>query len=162
MPNVDLWKDCTSEKEPEKSMQMNRVEVAGYLSKKPEIRYLPSGTPVANARLGQSYCYQDSKQQWQEHTNWHNLSFYGDLSNIALGFEKGENIYVEGTIEQREFTPKDGSLRTINEIVVKHCHAIAPSRQTPSAAAKGGTAVAEPVPQLAAAPTEHDDDWPVQ
>jgi single-strand DNA-binding protein len=140
-------------------MQMNRVEIAGYLSKKPEIRHLPSGTPVANARLGQSYRYQDSKQQWQEHTNWHNLSFYGDLSNIALGFDKGENIYVEGTIEQREFTLKDGSQRTINEIVVKHCHVIAPSR---ASLAKGGTAVAEPVPQLVPALADHDDDWPVQ
>ena len=85
-------------------MQMNRIEIAGYLSKKPEIRYLPSGTPVANARLGQSYRYQDSSQKWNEHTNWHSLSFYGDLANVAINFEKGENLYVEGTIEQREFT----------------------------------------------------------
>ena len=92
-------------------MQMNRVEVAGFLSKKPEVRYLPSGTPVANVRLGQGYRYQDGNKQWQEHTNWHSLSFYGDLSTVALGFEKGENLYIEGTIEQREFTPKDGSPR---------------------------------------------------
>jgi single-strand DNA-binding protein len=142
-------------------MQMNRVEVAGYLSKRPEIRYLPSGTPVANVRLGQSYRYQDSKQQWQEHTNWHNLSFYGELSNVALGFEKGENIYVEGTIEQREFTPKDGSPRTINEIVVRHCHVIAPARQTAAAGTKGSTTPAEQIPQLAQGPSDHDDDWPV-
>ena len=142
---------------------MNRVEVAGYLSKRPEVRYLPSGTPVANVRLGQSYRYQDSKQQWQEHTNWHNLSFYGELSNVALGFEKGENIYVEGTIEQREFTPKDGSPRTISEIVVRHCHVIAPARQTAAAAgAKSSTTTAEPVPQLAQGPADHDDDWPVR
>ena len=68
-------------------MQMNRVEVAGFLSKRPEIRYLPSGTPVANVRLGQSYRFQDGNKQWQERTNWHNLSFYGDLSAVALGFE---------------------------------------------------------------------------
>jgi single-strand DNA-binding protein len=143
-------------------MQMNRVEVAGYLSKRPEVRYLPSGTPVANVRLGQSYRYQDSKQQWQEHTNWHNLSFYGELSNVALGFEKGENLYVEGTIEQREFTPKDGSPRTINEIVVKHCHVIAPARQIAAAGAKSSTTPTEPVPQLAQGPADHDDDWPVR
>src|SRR6516225_1551219 len=140
-------------------MQMNRVEVAGYLSKKPEYRRLPSGTPVANVRLGQSYRYQDAKQQWQEHTNWHNLSFYGELSNVALGFEKGENIYVEGTIEQREFTPKDGSPRTINEIVVRHCHVIAPARQAAAAGAKVPTTAAEPVPQSAQGPADHDDDW---
>ena len=143
-------------------MQMNRVEVAGYLSKKPEYRRLPSGTPVANVRLGQSYRYQDAKQQWQEHTNWHNLSFYGELSNVALGFEKGENIYVEGTIEQREFTPKDGSPRTINEIVVRHCHVIAPARQAAAAGAKASPPPAEPLAELAEGPAEHDDDWPVR
>lgn len=103
-------------------MQMNRVEIAGHLAKRPEVRYLPSGTPVANARLGQTYRFQDSNQQWQERTNWHSLSFYGDLSRIALTFEKGENVFVEGTIEQREFTPKDGSKRVVNEIIVRQCH----------------------------------------
>ena len=145
-------------------MQMNRVEVAGFLSKKPEIRYLPSGTPVANVRLGQSYRFQDGNKQWQERTNWHNLSFYGDLSAVALEFDKGENLYIEGAIEQREFTPKDGSPRTINEIVVRHCHVIAPSRQTAAAAGAKGGAAAPPdaSPQSNTGATEHDDDWPVR
>jgi single-strand DNA-binding protein len=144
-------------------MQMNRVKVAGFLSKKPELRHLPSGTPVANVRLGQSYRFQDGNKQWQERTNWHNLSFYGDLSAVALGFEKGENLYIEGAIEQREFTPKDGSPRTINEIVVRHCHVIAPSRQTAAAAARSGaTAATDSGPQLNEGATEHDEDWPVR
>jgi single-strand DNA-binding protein len=144
-------------------MQMNRVEVAGFLSKKPEIRYLPSGTPVANVRLGQSYRFQDGNKQWQERTNWHNLSFYGDLSAVALGFEKGENLYIEGAIEQREFTPKDGSPRTINEIVVRHCHVIAPSRQTAAAGTRGGAAAATDAgPQSTEGVAGHDDDWPVR
>ena len=144
-------------------MQMNRVEVAGFLSKKPEVRHLPSGTPVANVRLGQSYRYQDGNKQWQEHTNWHSLSFYGDLSTVALGFEKGENLYVEGTIEQREFTPKDGSPRAINEIVVRRCHLIAPPRQAAAVGAKGGEAtISEAVPQSNNGESQHDDDWPVR
>ena len=139
-------------------MQMNRIEIAGYLSKKPEIRYLPSGTPVANARLGQSYRYQDSNQKWIEHTNWHSLSFYGDLANVAINFEKGENLYIEGTIEQREFTPKDGSTRTINEIVVRHCHVIAPVKQAAAAANSSVSREAVTLP----AEADHDDDWPVR
>jgi single-strand DNA-binding protein len=163
MPSVASLRSLGSGKELEyTTMQMNRVEIAGYLSKKPEVRYLPSGTPVANARLGQSHRYQDSNQQWQEHTNWHSLSFYGDLSNVALGFEKGANIYVEGTIEQREFTPKDGSRRTINEIVVRHCHVIAPSRQATAAENGAATTTAEPVPQFGQGAADHDDDWPVR
>jgi len=71
---------------------MNRVEIAGHLAKRPEVRYLPSGTPVANVRLGQTYRFQDSSRQWQERTNWHSLSFYGDLSKIALTFDKVEAL----------------------------------------------------------------------
>jgi single-strand DNA-binding protein len=141
-------------------MQMNRVEIAGYLVKKPEVRYLPSGMPVANARLGQTYKFQDNSQQWHERTNWHNLSFYGDLSKLALAFDKGDNIFIEGTIEQREFVPKDGAKRVVNEIVVRYCHAIAQNR----AAANGGGLGAqnrESLPDLEGA-VVHDGDWPVQ
>src|SRR5579884_3135648 len=145
-------------------MQMNRVEVAGHITKKPEARFLPSGLPVANVRLGQTYRFQDSNRQWQERTNGHSLSFYGDLSKVALTFEKGENIFVEGTIEQREFTPKDGAKRVVNEIIVKHCHVIAPARggvASAAAAASSAASNGEPMPDPATVRSE-DDDWPVR
>ena len=140
-------------------MQMNRVEIAGYLVKKPQHPNLPSGMPVANARLGQSYRFQDNSQQWHERTNWHNLSFYGDLSKVAATFEKGENLFVEGTIEQREFVPKDGAKRVVNEIVVRHCHVIAP--RGAASAANGTSSQREQIPDLEGA-IAHDGDWPVQ
>jgi single-strand DNA-binding protein len=140
-------------------MQMNKVEIAGYLVKKPEVRYLPSGMPVANARLGQTYRFQDNSQQWHERTNWHNLSFYGDLSKVAAAFEKGENLFIEGTIEQREFLPKDGAKRIVNEIVVRHCHVIA--TRGAASAANGTSSQREQIPDLEGA-IAHDGDWPVQ
>ena len=76
-------------------MQRNRLEVSGYLTTKPSLRSLPSGTPIANVRLGESYRYQDGDGKSQQHVNWHNLSFYGDLSRVAMTFEKGDNIFVE-------------------------------------------------------------------
>lgn len=145
-------------------MQMNRVEVAGHIAKKPEVRYLPSGMPVANVRLGQTYRFQDSSRQWQERTNWHNLSFYGDLSKVAVTFEKGENIFVEGTIEQREFTPNDGAKRVVNEIIVRHCHVIASARgvvASAAAAANSASPNGESIPDLETA-ASHPDDWPVR
>jgi single-strand DNA-binding protein len=105
-------------------MQSNRFELTGYLAATPQSRSLPSGTLVANARLGQTYQYR-TKGGMDKHTNWFNLSFYGDLSNIALTFEKGDNIHVIGTIQQRQFTPKDGSTRSVYEVVVQKCHRIA-------------------------------------
>jgi len=145
-------------------MQMNRVEIAGHIAKKPEVRFLPSGMPVANVRLGQTYRFQDSSRQWQERTNWHNLSFYGDLSKVAVTFEKGENIFVEGAIEQREFTPNDGAKRVVNEIIVRHCHVIASARgvvASAAAAANSASPNRESIPDLETAASHHDD-WPVR
>jgi single-strand DNA-binding protein len=105
-------------------MQKNRIELAGYLAAKPEVRYLPSGTPVANARLAEGYRYKDRNDQIQEHTNWHSVVFYGELSEIALGFDKGDNVFVEGTLQTRKFTPRDGSQRTVYEVVARSAHQI--------------------------------------
>jgi len=114
-------------------MQKNRIEVAGFLASKPALRYLPSGTAVANVRLGESYTFKDTEGKAQKHTNWHSLSFYGELSAVAMTFEKGDNIFAEGSIEQRQFTPKkDGVQRTIQEIIVSACHIIAAPRVTGS------------------------------
>ena len=109
-------------------MQRNRIELAGYLSAKPEIRYLPSGTPVANARLGQTYGYTQNNEP-VKHTNWFSLAFYGELAKVAQSYEKGDNLDVVGTLQQRTFTPKDGSQRTVYEVVVQHVHIVAKHRR---------------------------------
>jgi single-strand DNA-binding protein len=94
---------------------------------------MPSGMPVANVRMAEGYRYTDRNNQSQEHTNWHNLVFYGDLSDIAITYEKGENIFVEGTLQTRKFTPKDGSPRTIYEIIARSVYLIAKPRTTKEA-----------------------------
>lgn len=146
-------------------MQKNRIEVAGYLASKPTLRYLPSGTPVANGRLGESYTYKDSDGKIQKHTNWHSLSFYGELSTVAMSFDKGDNIFAEGSIEQRQFTPKkDGVQRTVQEIIVRACHIIAPGRgaAAKTAAVNGNGLIPEesPTSEPEAEVAIHDG-WPV-
>jgi single-strand DNA-binding protein len=147
-------------------MQKNRIEVAGYLAAKPEVRYLPSGTPVANARLGESYSFKDGAGQQQKHTNWHSLSFYSELSTVAATFDKGDNLFIEGSVEQRRFAPKaDGVKRTVHEIIVRSCHLIAAPRTTNgrSAAAEAAAPEMRDEEGLEGQPAEHDGDpWPVQ
>src|SRR6267142_2611335 len=65
------------------TMQMNRVVMAGYVSKKPEVRRLASGTPVANVRVGESVRHAEGSGETRELTNWHSLSFYGKLADVA-------------------------------------------------------------------------------
>ena len=140
-------------------MQMNRVVIAGYVSKTPEVRRLPSGTPVANVRVGESVRYLDSGET-RELTNWHSLSFYGKLASVAQALKKGDNIYVDGRIEQRQFIARDGSKpRTAYEIVVSQCHVIAPLRRGNKSADTAAGRNAAIGSQAAGAGVEND--WPV-
>ena len=143
-------------------MQSNRFELTGYLAATPQSRALPSGTPVANARLGQTYQYR-TKAGLDKHTNWFNLSFYGDLSKVALTFEKGDNIHVIGTIQQRQFTPKDGSTRSVYEVVVQKCHRIARLGVAQHIPADHATeqSLQTPTEQTPADVQEEDDAWAV-
>jgi len=117
-------------------MQMNRIELAGYLGSDPQVRFLGSGTKVATVRLAESYTFTSRDQKDHEHTNWHNLVFYGPLADIAEGFKKGENIFVDGTMQVRQYTPVDGHRRTHYEVVARTTHLIAKSgaaKEPPSA-----------------------------
>ena len=75
-------------------MQKNRIELAGYLATKPELRYLPSGTKVVNLRLGETYHFAGRDGKPQSHTNWHSLVFYNEVADLAMTYEQGENILV--------------------------------------------------------------------
>jgi single-strand DNA-binding protein len=103
----------------------NQFIVAGYLGSKPELRQLPSGTDVANARLAQSYLLLGKNE---ERTNWFNLTFYGKLAHVAMQFEKGDNIHITAFLEHREWETKAGGKRNTYEVVVKKCHRIASAR----------------------------------
>lgn len=105
-------------------MQKNRIELAGYLVTKPELRFLPSGTKVANARLKETYRFTGTDGKPQTHANWHSLVFYGELADVALGYEKDDNVYIEGSLQQRKFTPADGVTRTVYEVHARSCHQI--------------------------------------
>ena len=83
---------------------------------------------MANVRLGESYRFTGKDQKLKTHTNWHRLTFYNELAEFALSFEKGDNVFAEGSLQQRQFTPADGSKRTVYEVVVKSCHVIAALR----------------------------------
>lgn len=133
-------------------MQKNRIELAGYLASKPEARFLPSGTKVAHTRLKESYKFQGSDGKQQTHSNWHSLVFYGEVADIALSFEKDDNVYVEGSLQHRKFTPVDGVSRTVFEVHAKSCHRIASGR---SEAMKQAEQTEEPNH------VDHDPSWPV-
>ena len=132
--------------------QKNRIEVTGYLTGRPSLRHLPSGTPVATVRLRETYPF-ISQGKAEQHTNWHSLSFYGDLANLAAALNKGDHLFVEGSMEQRQFTPADGTKRTIWELIVHGCHLIADPRPRPAAP--------PPSEPASASDGQGQNDWPI-
>jgi single stranded DNA-binding protein len=125
-------------------MQENRFQLAGYLAAKPTLRYLPSSMPVANARLGQTYRFSRNDRP-AEHTNWFSLVFYGDLAILAIELEKGTNLYVEGTFDQRPYVGQDKCRRYIYEVSVHKFFVIGGLTQEPHAAPPPHSAVTNEV-----------------
>ena len=99
-------------------MQENRFHLAGYLAARPTLRSLPSGMAVANVRLGQTY-RRSRNDLPAEHTNWFSLVFYGDLATLAMELDKGTNVYVEGSFDQRPTTDQQGHKRYAYELTVQ-------------------------------------------
>jgi single stranded DNA-binding protein len=116
-------------------MQENRFQLAGYLAAKPTLSYLPSSVPVANARLGQTYRFTRNDNS-AEHTNWFSLVFYGDLAMLATELEKGTNLYVDGTLDQRPYIGQDKCKRYIYEVSVRKFFVIGGVTQDLSAPAQ--------------------------
>jgi single-strand DNA-binding protein len=142
-------------------MQENRFQLAGYLADKPILRYLPSSMPVANARLGQTYRFSRNNKP-AEHTNWFNLVFYGDLAILAIELEKGTNLYVEGTLDQRPYVGQDKCRHYIYEVSVHKFFVIGgrgkdSPAQPPARAADTKEVVTDGVPTLESAETQ--DTW---
>jgi single-strand DNA-binding protein len=125
-------------------MQENRFQLAGYLAAKPTLRYLPSSMPVANARLGQTYRF-TRQDKPSEHTNWFSLVFYGDLAVLATELEKGANVYVEGSLDQRLYIGQDNYKRYIHEVSVHKFFVIGGVAQEPAAPTQAHAALANEV-----------------
>jgi len=97
---------------------LNRVELIGNLGRDPEIRYTPGGTAVASFSLATSEKVKNKSGEWEERTEWHNVTLWGRLAEIAgeyLG--KGKTVYIEGRLQTRKWQDKDGKDRYTTEIV---------------------------------------------
>ena len=98
---------------------VNKVILIGNLGKDPETRYLPSGEAVTNITLATTESWKDKKSgEKQEHTEWHRISFFGWLAEIAGEYlKKGSPCYVEGRIRTRKWQDKEGQDRYTTEVV---------------------------------------------
>ncbi len=96
---------------------VNKVILVGNLGRDPEVRYLPSGDAVANVTIATSSKYKGKDGNMVEETEWHRVTFFGKLAEIAGQYlKKGSQIYVEGSLRTRKWQDKDGNERYTTEI----------------------------------------------
>jgi single-strand DNA-binding protein len=97
---------------------VNKVIVVGNLGADPETRYLPSGEAVTNIRVATTDKWKDKASgEMKEATEWHRISFFGRLAEIAGEYlKKGSQVYVEGSLRTRKWQDKEGHDRYSTEI----------------------------------------------
>ena len=97
---------------------VNKVIVVGNLGADPETRFLPSGEAVTNIRVATTDKWKDKASgEMKEATEWHRISFFGRLAEIAGEYlKKGSQVYVEGSLRTRKWQDKDGQDRYSTEI----------------------------------------------
>jgi single-strand DNA-binding protein len=99
---------------------VNKVILVGNLGNDPEVRYMPNGNAVANLSLATSESWKDQHGQMQERTEWHRITMYKRLAEIAGEYlKKGSQIYVEGKLQTRKWQDQSGQDRYTTEIVVE-------------------------------------------
>jgi single-strand DNA-binding protein len=97
---------------------LNKVMLIGNLGKDPEVRFTASGQAVASFSLATSEKFKGKSGEWEERTEWHNITLWGKLAEIAGEYlSKGKTIYVEGRLQTRKWQDKSGNDRYTTEIV---------------------------------------------
>lgn len=135
---------------------LNKVILIGRLGKDPETRFMPNGEAVCNFSVATSEAWNDRNGQRQERTEWHNITMYRRLAEIAGQYlKKGSQVYLEGKIQSRKYQGKDGIERTAYDIIVNEMKMLGggnSEQQAQSAQAETPTPPTRQAPATPAAP----------
>ena len=95
----------------------NKIMIVGYLGRDPEIRYSSQGTAICDFSVATTERRKDKSGEVQEVTTWFRVSLFGRQAEVAHQYlAKGRQVYVEGTLSQREWTDQNGATRTSLEV----------------------------------------------
>ena len=120
---------------------LNRIILIGRLTADPELRYTPSGIPVAGMRLAVDRPFTSSSGERQ--TDFINLVAWRQNAEFAANYlGKGRLVAVEGRLEIRQWTTKDGQRRQTAEVVADRLQALDRAREPAATTDEAGDAVA--------------------
>src|SRR5262249_34892174 len=125
-------------------MSVNKVILIGRLGRDPETRYTGGGQAVANFSLATDESYRDRNGERQKRTEWHKIVVWGKQAEIAQQYlKKGSLVFIEGRIQSREWTDKEGQKRTSFEIVANNFRMLGSRAEAAMGATAGAGADAE-------------------
>jgi single-strand DNA-binding protein len=136
-------------------MNVNKVLLVGRLTRDPEIRTTSTGQTVASISMATNRFWKDKNGQKQDQTEYHNVVLWGRLGEIAGQYlTKGQECYIEGRMQTRKYTAKDGTERRTAEVVAENMQL--GSRAQGSSAPRSGFTPSAPAQNQAAqsAPAE--------
>lgn len=138
---------------------LNKVILIGRLGRDPETRFMPNGDAVCNFSVATSEKYTDKNGQRQEATEWHEVTMFRKLAEIAGQYlTKGSQVYIEGKIKSRKYTDNKGVERTAYEIIANEMKMLGSGNSEQQAQAETPTPTRRQAP---AAPVEDiDSDIP--
>ncbi|RKQ71522.1 single-strand binding protein [Litorimonas taeanensis] len=100
---------------------VNKVILIGNVGKDPEIRTFGNGGKVANFSIATSEQWKDKQGQRQEKTEWHNIAVFNEglVGVIERYVKKGSKLYIEGKLQTRKWTDRDGNDKYTTEVVLQ-------------------------------------------
>lgn len=104
------------------SGSVNKAILIGNLGRDPEVRRLNSGDPVVNFSVATTESWRDKASgERRDRTEWHNVVIFNEnLGRVAEQYlKKGSKVYLEGQLQTREYTDKDGNQRKTTEVVLQ-------------------------------------------
>lgn len=138
---------------------MNKVMLIGHVGADPQVKYLDQGVCVAQLRLAtteRGYVLQNGTQV-PERTEWHNCIFWRKQAEVVEKYvHKGDRLYVEGKIQSRDWTDRQGISRKSIDIVVDNMEMLT-SRPTAESAAQPA---AQPTTPAATKPEDNNGEYP--
>jgi len=112
---------------------VNKVILLGNLGRDPETRYTTGGDAVTNLNIATSEQWKDKSGEKQERTEWHRVVLFGRQAEVAGEYlKKGRSVYIEGRLQTRKYTDKDGVEKYSTEIVADRMQLIGSGRDAGS------------------------------
>jgi single-strand DNA-binding protein len=97
---------------------VNKVILIGNLGKDPELKYLEGNIARLSFSLATTEVYKDKAGNRADHTEWHNIVLWRNLAeNAEKLLKKGSQVYIEGKLQSRQWTDKEGNRKNITEII---------------------------------------------